>query len=84
MNKKEITFKLHCILMEITEEDEFDFDSDRELINGYGLDSMGYLSLTVQIQRSFGVVITTEEWPEIKTIKDLVNVVISKMNCSDD
>lgn len=83
MDKNEIALKLHCILLEITEE-ELVFDADRELIGGYGLDSMGYLSLTVQIQRSFEVVIAAEEWPEIKTIGELVDIVISKMNSSNE
>lgn len=81
MNTMNISEKLHTIILDIVEED-MPLDENRELVSGYGLDSMGYLSLSVEIQREFGVKISKEDWNDLTTLSKLSDFI--KENMTDE
>lgn len=78
-NKKEII----KIIAEILEENIVPFEDDAKLVEDIGLDSMGFLELAIQIQRSFGALIPNEEWKDIITIKDLLDVIENKLKSDE-
>lgn len=82
MNTSNIAEQLHTIILDIVEE-EMELDENRELVKGYGLDSMGYLSLSVEIQREFGVKIAKEDWSKLTNLSKLVDFVKENMTNED-
>jgi acyl carrier protein len=82
-NREEIKQEISGIISEILEEDFVLFEDDARLLEDIGLDSMGFLELAIQIQRSFETLIQSDEWRQIKTMKDLLDVIESKLNSNE-
>lgn len=68
--------KLHKALADILEVDEV--QSDQELQAFEGWDSLAALSLLVSVRDNFGVVITTSDLRQAKTVGDLERLVLSR------
>lgn len=68
--------KLHQALAEILEIEEV--QSDQELQAFEGWDSLAALSLLVAVRDNFGVVITTADLRQAKTVGDLERLVLSR------
>lgn len=68
--------KLHQALADILEVD--DVQSDQELQAFEGWDSLAALSLLVSVRDNFGVVITTSDLRQVKTVGDLERLILSK------
>lgn len=68
--------KLHQALADILEVEEV--QSDQELQSFEGWDSLAALSLLVSVRDNFGVVITTSDLRQAKTVGDLEQLVLSK------
>jgi acyl carrier protein len=79
-NREQNKTKISTIIAEILEEDFVLFEENAKLVEDIGLDSMGFLELAIQIQRSFGTLIPNEEWQNIITIKDLLDTIEKKQN----
>jgi acyl carrier protein len=77
-NREEVKLKISSIIAEIQEEDYKLLEESNSLVNDIGLDSMSFLELAIQIQRSFGTLIPSEEWKAIVTVKDLMNTIEQK------
>ena len=71
-DKKSLVEVLCRLVAETTEEDVRPIEEAEHLIGDFGIDSMGFLFLTVSIEREFSVKITPEEWRVIQTFGDLV------------
>jgi len=70
--------EISSIIAEILEEEFVLFEEKAKLVEDIGLDSMGFLELAIQIQRSFGTIIPNEEWKSIITIQDLLDTIEKK------
>ncbi|MFA7044014.1 MAG: acyl carrier protein [Bacteroidales bacterium] len=70
--------EISSIIAEILEEEFVLFEENAKLVEDIGLDSMGFLELAIQIQRSFGTIIPNEEWKSIITIQDLLDTIEKK------
>ena len=70
--------EISSIIAEILEEEFVLFEENARLVEDIGLDSMGFLELAIQIQRSFGTIIPNEEWKSIITIHDLLDTIEKK------
>ncbi|MCE5175074.1 MAG: acyl carrier protein [Bacteroidales bacterium] len=70
--------EISSIIAEILEEEFVLFEENARLVEDIGLDSMGFLELAIQIQRSFGTIIPNEEWKSIITIQDLLDTIEKK------
>ncbi|MEA4841205.1 MAG: acyl carrier protein [Bacteroidales bacterium] len=70
--------EISSIIAEILEEEFVLFEENARLVEDIGLDSMGFLELAIQIQRSFGTIIPNEEWKNIITIQDLLDTIDKK------
>ena len=70
--------EISSIIAEILEEEFVLFEENARLVEDIGLDSMGFLELAIQIQRSFGTIIPNEEWKNIITIQDLLDTIEKK------
>ncbi|MDD2611690.1 MAG: acyl carrier protein [Bacteroidales bacterium] len=70
--------EISSIIAEILEEEFVLFEENAKLVEDIGLDSMGFLELAIQIQRSFGTIIPNEEWKNIITIQDLLDTIEKK------
>jgi acyl carrier protein len=68
--------KLHQALADILEVDEIQSDQELQAFDGW--DSLAALSLLVSVRDSFGVVITTSDLREAKTVGDLERLVLSR------
>lgn len=66
---------ISSIIAEIMEEDFVLLEEEAKLIEDIGLDSMGFLELAIQIQRTYGKLIPNEKWKEILTLKDLLDTI---------
>ena len=77
-NREEIKKEIFSIIAEILEEDHISFEENAKLVEDIGLDSMGFLELAIQIQRSFDTLIPNEDWKNIITLKDLLDTIENK------
>jgi len=77
-NREEIKKEISSIIAEILEEDYVSFEEEANLVEDIGLDSMGFLELAIQIQRSFDILIPNEDWKNIITLKDLLDTIENK------
>jgi len=77
-NREEIKKEISSIIAEILEEEYVPFEEDAHLVKDIGLDSMGFLELAIQIQRSFDILIPNEDWKNIITLKDLLDTIENK------
>lgn len=77
-NREEIKKEIFSIIAEILEEECVPFDENAKLVEDIGLDSMGFLELAIQIQRSFDTLIPNEDWKNIITLKDLLDNIENK------
>jgi acyl carrier protein len=82
-SRTEIQAKVNSIIAEIIEADSANFDETAELINDLEFDSMCFLELSIQIQREYGIFIVSPEWEHIKTLKELYDVIISKLETDE-
>lgn len=80
ISRTELVEKISTIIADILENECVIFQEEDNLIDGIGLDSMGFLELAIQIQRNFGILIPSEEWKDIITIGDLTNKIYSKLD----
>lgn len=79
IDRQQIQTDICIIISQILEDEYKRFDEDYNLFNDIGIDSIGYLELTIQIQRLYQINITHEEWSDIQKLKDAVDVVIAKI-----
>jgi acyl carrier protein len=68
--------KLHQALADILEVEEVQSDQELQAFDGW--DSLAALSLLVSVHDNFGVVITTSDLRQVKTVGDLERLVSSK------
>jgi acyl carrier protein len=76
--------KLSEIISEVMEEDFKLFEENTKLIDDIGLDSMGFLELSIQIQRTYGTLIDNEEWLAIAYVGDIINCIDSKLKIMEE
>ncbi|MEO1259521.1 MAG: acyl carrier protein [Bacteroidota bacterium] len=74
MNNEHVE-KLKDILRASLLEEELSINADDHLADELGLDSIGYVDLTVKIELTFGIVLSNRSIRAAKTFQDLVNLV---------
>ncbi|MDR0612683.1 MAG: acyl carrier protein [Dysgonamonadaceae bacterium] len=83
IERNDIRDKINHIIADIIEREDSNFEENANLINDLEFDSMCYLELSVQIQREYGVIISAQEWERIKTLKELYDVIVLKLNTNE-
>lgn len=71
-NKKNISEVLYQLIAEVREEEVQPIKETEFLDKDLEIDSMGFLFLTVSIEREFSIKITPEDWRGIQTFGELV------------
>ncbi len=72
--------ELKNILREsLLEEEELSIQPNDHLVDDLGLDSMGYVDLTVKIELTYGIVLSNKSIRAAKTFQDLVDLVSKQM-----
>ncbi|HOO73774.1 MAG TPA: acyl carrier protein [Tepiditoga sp.] len=78
MKKEEILEKVLDILAEKSSVEKEDIKEDSLLIDDLEFDSLELVDLTMDIETEIGVSIEDTELEKIKTVKDVVDIIISK------
>jgi len=80
MEKEIIISKLSKIFSEVLEEKITLDNLDANLVDDIGLDSMGFLEVSVMIQREFDISMPSEDWENVKTVSDLLTTIERKIS----
>ena len=80
MKREELNSKVVAILHECLMDDEIAINEGANLADDLGLDSMGFVDLTVKIEEEFDIEVSETEGAAIKTYDDVVNLVIAKLS----
>ena len=78
VTKEMIKDVLFRSIAEALEEDIRVIEDSERLVEDLCIDSMGFLFLTVSIEREFSVKITPDEWKDILTFGELIEFVQAK------
>ena len=78
VTKEMIQDVLFRSIAEALEEDIRVIEDSERLVEDLCIDSMGFLFLTVSIEREFSVKITPDEWKDILTFGELIEFVQAK------
>ena len=75
-----ITEKNKSIIDEIINSISYtsDFTSDSKLVEDLGCDWLDLIELLMEIEDSFTISISDEQWDSVKTVQDVYNIVDSK------
>jgi acyl carrier protein len=83
MNRQEIFEKVKNLMERIWEIEKIDLTEKTEIANELGADSIDVVSLSIDIDKEFGIETTMDEmegrWAEL-TVGDIVDLVESKLN----
>lgn len=79
MDRSTLKQTLRQMLEEDRGEPYAKLDEDSNLREELGLDSVDLISLVMQVQDRFRVVLATEELEHVATVKDLLDVLQSKL-----
>ena len=63
-------------------ENEIDLDTitpDAHIFEDIGINSIGMLYMAVALEEEFGIKFTNEDFPAMKTVKDVVNCIEGKL-----
>jgi acyl carrier protein len=80
MKKEDVIAQVNGFLIE-----EFELDSSRitpgaSLRDDLDIESLDFVDIAVEIEKKFGFKIKGEEMIEVKTLDDLYNYIVSKVN----
>lgn len=79
-DKKNVSEILYRLIAEAREEEIQPIKETEHLVNDLGIDSMGFLFLTVSIEREFSIKISPEEWRGIQTFGSLVTFIEERLH----
>jgi acyl carrier protein len=80
MKKEEVIAKVNGFLVEEFELDEDRLIPDANLRDDLEIESLDFVDIAVEIEKKFGFKIKGEEMINVKTLGDLYNYIISKIN----
>lgn len=75
------TFERLIAVFNAVFEDEINTDAitlEANLFEDIGINSVGMLYMALALEEEFGVKFTNDDFPNIKTVKDVINVIESK------
>jgi acyl carrier protein len=73
--REKIQENISRIISNILETNYRLINEEEDLINDVGLDSMGFLELSIWIQREYQFIVSSEKWKEIKTVSELIDFI---------
>lgn len=79
MNKEEIIAKINGFLVDEFEVDNDDIESDANLKDTLGLDSLDYVDLVVSIESNFGVKLVEADFVGIATFQNFYDLIETKL-----
>jgi len=80
MKKEEVIAKVNGFLVEEFELDEARLIPDANLRDDLEIESLDFVDIAVEIEKKFGFKIKGEEMINVKTLGDLYNYIILKIN----
>lgn len=83
-NKEEIIKEVKNILVDLLSISIDEITPNASLSDELGLDSFGAVELGFAVKDKFGVEISEEDFPKIKTVEDLVNFIEKIRRSKDD
>lgn len=83
MTKEEILNTLKGILEENFEIDPAKISENSNIVTDLDLDSIDAIDMIAEVQRSVKCRFTAEDFKQVKTIGDIVNVIYNKVSISD-
>lgn len=81
MTREEVLEKLKDVITENNRNKEIDLNlirEDSELFKDLGFDSMQMVYTTVLIEKSFNCKINNEEYRNLKTVGDIIDIILAK------
>lgn len=79
MNKEAIVGKINEFLIDEFEVDGDDVQSDANLKNTLGLDSLDYVDLVVSIESNFGVKLVEADFVDVDTFQSFYDLIEKKL-----
>ena len=79
MSREEVLEKVRKIIADKLGVDESEVVEDAALIDDLGADSLDLVDLVMDFEEEFGIKIEDEELEKVKTVKDVVDGIISKL-----
>lgn len=83
MTKEEILNTLKCILEENFELDPATVTMDSNIVTDLDLDSIDAIDMIAEVQRNVKCRFTADDFKQVKTIGDIVNVIFTKISESN-
>lgn len=83
MKKQELITKIKSILRECLMDNDIEIAEEAHLVNDLGLDSMGFVDLTVKLEGEFDIEIPDDESRAIQTFEQVLQLVVAKLNAKD-
>jgi acyl carrier protein len=80
MKKEEVIAKVNGFLVEEFELDEERLAPEANLRDDLEIESLDFVDIAVEIEKEFGFKIKGEDMVNVKTLGDLYNYIISKIN----
>ena len=80
MRKEEVIAKVNEFMIEEFELDESMILPDANLRDDLDIESLDFVDIAVEIEKQFGFKIKGEEMIGVKTLDDLYNYILSKVN----
>lgn len=79
MNREEIKEKVFLEIEELVW-DDVDRNEDQDLRKDIGFDSLDCVEFLLKIEKEFGISIPDEEAEPVKTVKEVIDIVASKVS----
>lgn len=79
MNREEIKEKVFLEIEELVW-DDVDRNEDQDLRKDIGFDSLDCVEFLLNIEKEFGISIPDEEAEPVKTVKEVIDIVASKVS----
>ncbi len=73
--RENIQERISRLISNILETDYRLIGKEENLIDDVGIDSMGFLELSIWIQREFQFLVSIEKWRELHTVSDLIDLI---------
>jgi len=78
MNANDVSTKLKAIIHECLMDDQVEIRESMHLVDELGLDSMGVVDMSVQIESEYGIILSEAEIETLKTFDDVKSMVLEK------
>ena len=80
VQKQQIKNKVFTIISEVAGKDPVTLNSQADLVNEIGLDSLDTIEVIMHLEEEFGYSISDEEAEQLNTIDDIVEFIVNKEN----